>query len=129
KKPALVYASFVTPNTTPPPFDSQRFQQRELALASEYQTFITPTLAQVSPTLAVPPRPNYQLQLTVLIPGQEPYQIVVPDATRDKILARARPLQRQLANQQDTYLDNAGQLYQWLIAPIEKQLTTEKIDN
>ena len=129
KKPALVYVQFVAPTTTSAPFDDQQFTQRESELISEYQTVLTPKLNRVRPTLAVPSQSDYLLEITVIAQNENPLRIVVPGVTRAKIIGKAMRFRSQITNQENNYLDNASQLYQWLIAPIEGELQAQKIDS
>jgi CHAT domain-containing protein len=129
KKPALVYVQFVAPTTSSAPFDDQQFTQRESELISEYQTVLTPKLNRVRPTLAVPSQSDYLLEITVIAQNENPLRIVVPGVTRAKIIGKAMRFRSQITNQENNYLDNASQLYQWLIAPIEGELQAQKIDS
>lgn len=139
KKPALIYVLFVPPKATKSILDDQQFNQRELELTFEYQAVLTPKLTNAQPTLTIPPLSNYSLELILVTQGQEPHRIVVSGVNRSEIVRKVLQFRLQIAGdsknrslklaQKEDYLKNASLLYQWLIAPIEAELQSQKIDS
>ncbi|MEM9766904.1 MAG: CHAT domain-containing protein [Cyanobacteria bacterium P01_D01_bin.71] len=77
------------------------------------------------------PQPTDVLQLVVVTPNNQPQQLEVPGATREKMVAAVRSLQIELTDRTrrrlTDYLRYSQSLYDWLIAPIEPVLAAEEI--
>ena len=75
--------------------------------------------------------PN-QIELVLFTPEGVPIRQVVPDVGEEEVLATARELHRNITHphfrNSDRYLKSAGQLYQWLIAPLKDELTVAQTD-
>ena len=69
------------------------------------------------------------LELVLASPEMEAVQYWLPAVTRSRFEAEVNELQRQIVRpNSDRYLAPAQQLYQWLIAPMEADLTEQSID-
>lgn len=75
---------------------------------------------------------NAQLELILVPPMGPPIRRSVPEASREALFPVISEFRRQLTSprmrDRDTYLVSAQQLYQWLIAPLEPDLQSAKID-
>lgn len=73
-----------------------------------------------------------QLKILLVTPKSNPIIKSIPAANREALLKITKQFQTELSNPRDVnntnYLASAKQLYQWLIAPIEKDLKAENID-
>jgi CHAT domain-containing protein len=72
-----------------------------------------------------------QLELVLVTPQGKPVRQVVPGASCSKVLAEVKTLRRKVTDIRSFkgYLAPAQQLYQWLVAPLEKDLQAQKIYN
>jgi len=112
-KPALLYAVFVpsnAPSLTPTP---------GLDLNKKLET---PENGR--------DRSQDQLELIIVTAEGQPIRRPIPGATREKVLQTTQQLRRAVTDIRipRPYLPAAQQLYQWLVAPIESELNTHKID-
>ena len=73
-----------------------------------------------------------QIELVLLTPDRPPIRQVVANVEKDEVLTTAKQLRRFLTHPRfvnsDRYLESAQKLYQWLIAPLEDELTAAKTD-
>jgi filamentous hemagglutinin family protein len=73
-----------------------------------------------------------QLELVVFTPEGRPIRRAVPEAKREELLKVVSDFRDKITaprhRDSTAYLQTAQQLYQWLIAPIESELTAAKID-
>ena len=73
------------------------------------------------------------LELLLITGNGEPMLVTVFDASRQNLLREQERLRRQVTNPSltdgDGYLSPAQTLYQWLIAPIESELTEQGVTN
>ncbi len=126
-KPALIYAFFTPanpqaanfqntkPNQTIWQFSPNGFNTNAEHLLSQNQT----------------PQDTDQLELVVVTSEGTLIRRKVEGATRDSVLATAKEFLRTVTNARNRtgYLAPAQQMYQWLIAPIEKDLQAKRINN
>ena len=72
-----------------------------------------------------------QLELVLVTPQGKPVRQVVSGASCSKVLAEVKTLRRKVTDIRSFkgYLAPAQQLYQWLVAPLEKDLQAQKIYN
>jgi CHAT domain-containing protein len=69
------------------------------------------------------------LELVLASPEAAAVQYLLPDVPRSRFEAEVENLLRQILRpHSDRYLASAQQLYQWLIAPLEADLTAQRID-
>lgn len=75
--------------------------------------------------------PTDLLELILVTPGGQPQRVVVPTATRAKVIQSVRQLQLEITDRtrrrQKTYLRPAQDLYTWLVEPLKAELTEEGI--
>ncbi|MBE9042616.1 CHAT domain-containing protein, partial [Oscillatoriales cyanobacterium LEGE 11467] len=73
-----------------------------------------------------------QIELVLFTPEGVPIRQVVPNVSKEEVLATARQLRRDITHPRyrnsDRYLESAQQLYQWLIAPLKDELTVAGTD-
>ncbi|HBB30324.1 MAG TPA: hypothetical protein DC064_00340, partial [Cyanobacteria bacterium UBA9273] len=73
-----------------------------------------------------------RLELT-LVTAQGKKFISVPDATKEKVLAEAKKMNREITNpvkrRTTSYLSPSQQLYKWLIGPLQAELAAQNINN
>ncbi len=72
-----------------------------------------------------------QLKLVLVTSQNKPVPQLVPGATCSKVFAEVQTLRRTVTDIRNFkgYLAPAQQLYQWLVAPLEKDLQAQKIHN
>ena len=101
-KPALIYAVFV-----PATIDSEVIAEGQAS------------------------RPTDQLELVLVTAQGKAIRKRVEGATRAQVLKIAQEFQSSVTNIRSNrgYLNSAGQLYRWLVAPLEVDLQAQKIDN
>ena len=94
-------------------------------------TETTAPQASLQQKQSVDPQPTDILELILVTPGGQPKRIVVPEATREKVIASVHQLQRELTDRtrrrQTAYLRHAQQLYSWLVVPLEAELKSNNI--
>jgi CHAT domain-containing protein len=98
------------------------YPQKEWKVASTEQLIIPPNNA---------PQANDQLVIVVVTADGISTPIVVPGVTRRDVVRQAELLNRNLTAQKrgNSYLSQAGQLYEWFIKPIQGMLEEQKIEN
>jgi len=126
-KPALIYAFFTSanpqstksqptnPNQTIWQFSPNGFNTNAEHLLSQNQT----------------PQDTDQLELVVVTSEGTLIRRKVEGATRASVMTTAKEFLRTVTNARNRtgYLAPAQQMYQWLIAPIEKDLQAKRINN
>ncbi len=92
----------------------------------EQSTGVKPAIIYVSFT-------NKQLELLLVTSSGEPIQQRVEGTTPSKVLPIVTKFQSEITNplkrNSTSYLAPSKQLYQWLVAPLEKDLQAQKIQN
>ena len=77
------------------------------------------------------PQSSDTLELILIMPGGQPKRVIVPEATRDKVIASVHELQSELTDRtrrrQTTYLRHAQRLHDWLVAPLKGELESNNI--
>ncbi|MBW4650785.1 MAG: CHAT domain-containing protein [Kastovskya adunca ATA6-11-RM4] len=111
-KPALVYGVFAPASV--PPDDPEN-------------PILTKQIRQIEP----PDESEEQLEIVVVTAEGKPIRKRIQGATRSQIFKTATEFRSAVTNVRNTtgYLRPAQQLYQWLVAPLEAELQTRKIDN
>ncbi|MEP0856193.1 CHAT domain-containing protein [Trichocoleus sp. DQ-U1] len=117
-KAALIYAVF-TPTT---------------AVANEAKSPSSSIDHSINPDSLEPQKTeNYQdqLELVLVTADRQPIRKRVTGATRQKVLKLANQFQTQVTNLKSArgYLASSQQMYQWLLAPLEKDLQRLDIQN
>ncbi|MEA5421501.1 CHAT domain-containing protein [Spirulina sp. CCNP1310] len=114
-RPAIIYASFVPPETVPIPVSSPG-----LTIAPEY----------TSRFRSRDRSDRDRLELILILPDGQPLRKSIP-ITRGEIARVVGRLRRDTANHQriNAHRANAQQLYEWLLAPLEPLLQEAGIDS
>ncbi|MDR9405096.1 MAG: hypothetical protein RI580_16865, partial [Halothece sp. Uz-M2-17] len=122
-KPGLVYVNF-TPKTLRNATD---FQRQEAISTQAYEEYFNLPQRKADLTLSLPQQASDQLDLLLITEEGNPYQIVVEEATRAKVEARATQLYEMIsvppspfANRSQPYLQPGQELYDWLIEPLSE---------
>lgn len=127
--PALVYISFVSPEI-PVPND---FADREAIASQQFAAYLDRDTPGGAPLLTVQPGDNDQLELMLILPGGNIVRQRVDGVTRGMVSQVRRQLVSEITApnrlRSKRYLAPAQQLYQWLIAPLEDELTHQNIGN
>jgi CHAT domain-containing protein len=123
-KPALIYAFFKPQNPTPekpnPKDKNEILWQFNASTPQHQQLSINPN-----------PQPTDQLELVLVTASGDIIRRPVPGATRAKVLQQVQQLRRAVTNVRipRPYKQQAQQLYNWLISPIEAELQAQQINN
>ena len=114
-KPAVIYALFVPDTITPAPASEQGLSEDS---------------AQLSMLRSLSPQPSDRLELLLLTAEGKPIRKSLK-ATRSQVLAITGQFRSTVTSPRDSraYLAPARQMYQWLVAPLEKDLQQLGIDN
>jgi filamentous hemagglutinin family protein len=110
-KPAVIYANFIAPELASPELPAEIIQSNLLNQSEDDL-----------------------LELVVVTSGGVPYRKVMA-VTRQQVTKVAEALSTEINNENRKkgnpkgYLDDAKQLYRWLVAPIESEMQTRGIDN
>lgn len=133
-------AQAFTDHLAMPPVGRSDFAAAEAQLQSAASaTGVKPALVYVSfvpadlTALQAAASPTDQLELILVTPGQPPLRLRVPGASRDRVLAAADQLRREVTDQTrlktTTYLAPAQTLHQWLIAPLTAELQARGVSH
>lgn len=75
---------------------------------------------------------DMQLELVLITPDAKPIGISVPEADKESLLLTVKQLRGEITNPRKrfttSYLQPAQKLYEWMIKPVESNLTAENID-
>ena len=114
-KPAVIYALFVPSSITPAPASSQGLES---------------TSAELSLLRAVTPQMSDRLELVLITAQGKPIRKSL-SATRSQVIETAKKFRLAVTNVRNAtgYLAPAKQMYQWLVAPLEKDLQQLGINN
>ncbi|NET65727.1 MAG: CHAT domain-containing protein [Moorea sp. SIO1G6] len=129
-KTAVIYVSFVENSSTLP---GTRCQTPSIPVAKIDRRFGY-RLSEVpqAPERCLP-QANDQLELLVITAEGNPILRRINGASRDQVLAVTNRFQRSLSNPHSLdakgHLNQAEQLYQWIIAPLQKELNDRKIQS
>jgi filamentous hemagglutinin family protein len=114
-KPAVIYALFVPASITPAPASAQGLDS---------------TSAELSLLRAVTPQMSDRLELVLITAQGKPIRKSL-NATRAQVIETAKKFRLSVTNVRNAtgYLAPAKQMYDWLLAPLEKDLQQLKINN
>jgi filamentous hemagglutinin family protein len=114
-KPAVVYALFVPASITPAPASSQGLESSS---------------AELSLLRAVTPQMSDRLELVLITAQGKPIRKSL-NATRAQVIETAKKFRLAVTNVRNAtgYLAPAKQMYEWLLAPLEKDLQQLSINN
>jgi CHAT domain-containing protein len=95
-----------------------------------YVAFLPPNILSVE-QLDFPLQPDDRLALVLVTAEGKPIWLPIPGATRRQVITEVEQFQSALTKiaPPSSYLNQAQQLYQWLVAPLEEQLKAKGIDN
>jgi len=135
-KPAIIYAVFV-PATVPSstPGDEVKSQSKptpqQPVSTWEFNSFGLSSTQEPTASPNQPPQPTDQLELVLVTSQGQPIRRQVPGTTREKVLNSANNFRQAITNirRPRAYQQPAQQFYQWLIAPLEKDLQAQQIQN
>ncbi len=114
-KPAVIYALFVPASITPAPASSQGLQSSS---------------AELSLLRAVKSQMSDRLELVLITAQGQPIRKSL-NATRAQVIETAKKFRLAVTNARNAtgYLAPAKQMYQWLLAPLEKDLQQLGVNN
>ena len=114
-KPAVIYALFVPASITPAPASAQGLES---------------TSAELSLLRAVTPQMSDRLELVLITAQGKPIRKSL-NATRSQVIETAKKFRLAVTNVRNAtgYLAPAKQMYEWLLAPLEKDLQQLGINN
>ncbi|HEY9604991.1 MAG TPA: CHAT domain-containing protein [Allocoleopsis sp.] len=103
-----------------------------------YAFFVPTSVSAQTPTTNLtsqshPPQDNDELELILVTSSGKLIQQRIAGATRVKVLEMVNKLRSEITNpikqRSTSYLEPAQQLYQWLVAPLEKDIQAQHIHN
>lgn len=124
-KPAIIYVKFSPKSISL----ESALTQLEGSNTNEFEERLNPAKAQGMLTLE--PQDDDRLELLLINTQGQLIKREVPGTNRKQVVELAEKLRQTVTNFRDAkgFLAPAQQLYQWLIAPLEKDLKTQGIEN
>ncbi|NJS09682.1 MAG: CHAT domain-containing protein [Microcoleus sp. CSU_2_2] len=118
--------------------DFQKYFAENFSARSQSATAIAKTLSRLSTEtkkksalIYAIPRTD-QLELILILPDQPPIHRSVPDAKKQKLVSVAQEFSSEITNPRKikttSYLEPGQKLYKWIVAPLETELQTAKIE-
>jgi CHAT domain-containing protein len=118
--------------------DFQKYFAENFSARSQNATAIAKTLSRLSTEtkkksalIYAIPRTD-QLELILILPDQSPIHRSVSEAKKTNVVAVAKELSSEITNPRKinttSYLEPAQKLYKWILAPLETDLQTAKIE-
>lgn len=122
-KPAFIYIFFRPHTIATEQTETRTLWNFNASERSPQRVQLLPTAQQV--------RGTDQLELILVSSSHSVIRHQIEGVTRDRVLKVVQQFQRTITNPRRprAYLASAQQLYQWLIAPLEKDLQAQKINN
>ncbi|MGB3265940.1 MAG: CHAT domain-containing protein [Microcoleus sp.] len=118
--------------------DYQKYLQQDFAARTKTAEAISKTLSRLAVQTQKKPALIYaiprtdQLELILILPDRQPILRSVPSAKQETLLNAVKEFRSEITNpvklNTTSYLKPAQQLYQWIIAPLETDLQTAKIE-
>lgn len=118
--------------------DYQKYLQQDFAAREKTAQEISKTLSRLAAQTKKKPALIYaiprtdQLELILILPDRPPILRSVPSAKQKELLPVVKEFINEITNpvkiNTTSYLEPAQKLYQWIIAPLETDLQTAKID-
>jgi CHAT domain-containing protein len=132
-KPAIIYAFFV-PSTADSETSAKSYSDKNPNSSPtlwQFNSFNFSSTAEPTLSTNQSAQATDQLELVIITPDGQSIRRQVPGATREKVLNATKNLRRAITNIRvpRPYQEQAQQLYQWLVAPIEEDLQAQQIDN
>jgi filamentous hemagglutinin family protein len=119
-RPAIIYVSFIPPSAEDLPSDAPKADAPKADAPK----------AKALNRREIPD--DYLLELILVTPSGPPIRKTV-SATHAQVITAANSLRTEVTNRSrlrgTTYLASAQQLYQWIVAPLESELTAQEIGN
>lgn len=118
--------------------DYQKYFNEDFSARAKTAEAIAKTLSRLAAQTKKKPALIYaiprtdQLELILILPDRPPIHRSVPDAKQQKLLAVAKEFSSEITNPRKinttSYLEPAQKLYKWIVAPLETELQTAKIE-
>lgn len=118
--------------------DYQKYFEHDFAARAKTAEAISKTLSRLAVQTKKKPALIYaiprtdQLELILILPDRPPIHRSVPSAKQEKLLSVVQEFRTQITNpvklNTTSYLEPAQQLYKWIVAPLETDLQTAKIE-
>ena len=118
--------------------DFQKYFEENFSGRSQSATAIAKTLSRLAAQTKKKPALIYaiprtdQLELILILPDRPPIHRSIPEAKQQKLLQVAKELSSEITNPRKinttSYLEPAQKLYKWIVAPLETDLQTAKIE-
>ena len=118
--------------------DYQKYFDENFAAPLQKAEEIAKTLSRLAAQTKKKPALIYaiprtdQLELILILPDRPPILRSVPEAKRQNLLPTVKDFSSEITNPRKlnttSYLETAQKLYTWIIAPLETDLQTEKIE-
>ncbi|MBP0018021.1 MAG: CHAT domain-containing protein [Cyanobacteria bacterium SBLK] len=126
-KSAIVYASFLPRSLA----GRSDFTSREAQTSQAFRALLAPGTTLNAPPIAFAPQDSDVLELLLISADGKPKRWRIEGATREIVREVALEFRRTVTNvrRPSAYLKSAGQLYRWLIAPLEAELEARGIEN
>ncbi|MBD1811799.1 CHAT domain-containing protein [Microcoleus vaginatus DQ-U2] len=118
--------------------DYQKYFEQDFDTRGQTAEAISKTLSRLAVQTKKKPALIYaiprtdQLELILILPDRRPILRSVPEAKQEKLLSVVQELGSEITNpvklNTTSYLAPAQQLYKWIVAPLETDLQTAKIE-
>ncbi len=118
--------------------DYQKYFKQDFAGRAKTAEAISKTLSRLAAQTKKKPALIYaiprtdQLELILILPDRPPIHRSVPSAKKENLLSVVKEFNSEITNPRKinttSYLEPAQKLYQWIIAPLETDLQTAKIE-
>ncbi|MBW3585127.1 MAG: CHAT domain-containing protein, partial [Cyanobacteria bacterium 0813] len=118
--------------------DYQKYFEQDFAARAKTAEAISKTLSRLAVQTKKKPALIYaiprtdQLELILILPDRPPIHRSVPEAKQQKLLSVVKEFSSEITNtaklNTTSYLEPAQQLYKWIVAPLETDLQTAKIE-
>jgi len=118
--------------------DYQKYFKQDFKTRAKTATEISKTLSRLATQTKKKPALIYaiprtdQLELILILPDRPPILRSIPSAKQKNLLSAVKEFNSEITNPRKinttSYLASAQQLYQWIIAPLETDLQTAKIE-
>jgi CHAT domain-containing protein len=118
--------------------DYQKYFEQDFAARAKTAEAISKTLSRLGVQTKKKPALIYaiprtdQLELILILPDRPPILRSVPSAKQEKLLSAVKEFTSEITNPVNinttSYLEPAQQLYKWIVAPLETDLQTAKIE-
>jgi CHAT domain-containing protein len=130
QKPAVIYVTFKPRGLKTE--TKEIIAEQEATLSREYQVGLDIDNDNSQSSITAPLDDDLELDILLVTSEGEPIRIPVKGITRKKVVEEAQKLYLTASDSASGRVDyepSARQLYQWLITPLEKTLTEQKINN